>query len=120
MTSRVHKGRAKEQLVKTKLKALGYEVTRSAASKGAFDLIAYKPEEKPLFIQIKSFEIPIHKIGKVAAKKLHQEFLATPPFKYAIKVFIIIDKEDNRLNYYCYFMGSDGQIAHNHKFLNGV
>lgn len=117
--NRYKRGRAKEQLVKTKLQAMGYYVTRSASSKGHFDLIGVKPDDKPLLVQVKSFNERIDKIGQSAMMNMFNEFLETPPFIFCVKLFVIICKDDRKLDWYCYFMDGTGVIQPMHNFFNG-
>lgn len=63
-------GKAKENRIKKKLQAEGWLVTRAAASKGNFDLIAvHKEFRRVRFIQVKP-----KKFSKKAEEKLLQEF----------------------------------------------
>lgn len=47
------KGRAGEYLARAHLEQLGWYVTRSYASKGAWDLLALRPGDWPLMVQVK-------------------------------------------------------------------
>lgn len=57
MTTKYQSGRQVEQKVVLFLKANGYKVTRSAGSKGVFDVIAYN-ESTVRFIQVKTSASP--------------------------------------------------------------
>lgn len=73
MATNYARGTAFERRRREHYESIGYTVTRSAGSKGAVDLIAYKPKGRILMIQCKRVET----MGEYL--KLRDRFKESPP-----------------------------------------
>lgn len=77
-------GRAFEYEVMNIYRELGYAVIRASGSHGEYDVIAYKPSERPKFIQCKRVGTEVQ--GKALAKEFQK---ITVPSKYYTQIMAI-------------------------------